>query len=314
MKTKSLIALFTVLVALTGCYKEDYSTCPDGRYVFFESVTRKYDYAEVVESADLYLYNNAGRLVNKYEYTLAQVKADGGRLLLPFQPEGEYTLVAVVNGSKDHYDVSDADNTSSGKLSLKCNGESVVETMPCDIYHSCSTITFDRYSVAKTETDILDLFKNTNDFHVKVKFVNDAAPAGELQVYMCGNNGTYGYDNKLVEGSYRKYKTHQYSPEDNLYTMRTMRVHTNTDLMLHLELWPENTTKADEAEPLRTQTIDIREYLMGVKDTAGNCLYDTDEKLEQEDRFNIVVTLRSNFEISGITINDWAVISPGEEL
>lgn len=325
-RLRQLAGILTFLILsiiLTGCYKETYDDCPSGRWIYFQSVMAKYNYSEIVESADLYLYDTQGQLVHTYVYVLSEVKANGGKLLLPFQDTGDYTLVAVINNSKDHYEVTGAEHTTSGRLSVLCDDNSIVNRMTCDIYHAYKTIAFDRYSITREETDILDLYKNTNDFTIDIQYTGNSTPTGIVDMNISAVNGTYGYDNKLSSDGMRYYKPYAYLEEESRYLIRTMRFQTDTDILLNLELWtddyeintPPNTrNNSDESEILRSHHLNITEFLSEIKDSKGNYLYDTDEKLEQEDHFHIVITLKPNFDVAGITVNNWFAIRPEEEL
>ena len=318
-----IFAFLILSVILTGCYKETYEDCPPGRWIYFESVMPKYVYNNIVENAELYLYNAGGNLVNKYEYGLSEVKANGGKLLLPFQPNGDYTLVSVINRSDEYYNVADAEHTTSGKLSILCDNNSTVNQMQCNIYHAYQTVSFDRYSITREETDTLDLYKNTNDFTIEIRYIGNNIPTGVVDMHITALNGTYGYDNKLVSDAIRHYKPYTYNQEESQYLIRTMRFQTDTDILLNLELWTDNyevgmgtntRNSSDEPQVIRSHRLNINEFLSGVKDSKGNYLYDTNDKLEQEDHFHIVVTLDRDFDINGITVNSWFAIRPVEEL
>lgn len=318
-----ILAFLTLPITLTCCYKETYDDCPSGRWIYFQSVMPKYNYSEIVENANLYLYDAQGQLINTYIYELSEVKANGGKLLLPFQDMGDYTLVAVINNSKDHYEVTSPEDISSGRLSILCDDNSIVDRMTCDIYHAYKTITFDRYSITREEIDVLNLYKNTNDFTIEIQYTGNNAPTGVVDMNISAVNGVYGYDNKLVSDCMRHYKPYSYLEEESRYLIRTMRFQTDTEILLNLQLWtddyeigiPPNTrNNSNEPELLRSHCLNITEFLSGIKDSKGNYLYNTDEKLEQEDHFHIVITLKPNFDVSGITVNNWFAIRPEEEL
>lgn len=322
MKTRFLLALLFVMTVFTSCYKETYDNCPPGRWIAFRSVMTKYDAKDVIEHVDLYVYNAQGDLVNQYAYGLSDVKANGGKLLLPFQELGEYTLVAVVNGCDDHYRVTDAGSMNTGRLSVLCDADGTIAQEPCDIYHAYRKVSFDRYSITVEQTDILDLYKNTNNFTVEIVYADGYTPGGVVDMDITATNGTYGYNNALTSDCFRRYLPHSYSAEKNEYYMRTMRFQCHTDMLLNLDLWTSDYTvgykpvsKADsDPQLLRSHLLNINEFLSGVKDSNGNYLYDTDEKLEQEDYFHIVITLQSGFVISEIRVNNWYAVRPSEEL
>jgi len=309
MKTKSLLLLPMLLILLTGCYKDDNSDCPEGRYIYFNSVMNKYDYEDVAECVHLYLYDNQGKLADTYSFSTQQLEASGYKVQLPFYTPGDYTLVAQVNYSDEHYAVTGHDDLSSFRSSIQC-GPSDLQN---DIWHGYRTIRFDRYSIARQECDTVDVYKNTNNFEVYVRFKDGSIPQRKnITAYMEGSNGMVGYNNNCIAGSLRTYRPYTTMESNHQYSFRTMNLNTDSDLALYLEA-------ADMTRASQSVSLPIASYLAQIKDAGGNYLYKTQAQLDQEDRFEIIVTLDDNgpggnLQIIGLIINGWALIKQAEEL
>ena len=309
MKTKSLFLVPMLLLMLTGCYKDDNSDCPEGRYIYFNSVMNKYDYEDVAECVHLYLYDNQGKLADTYNFDAQQLKANGYKVQLPFYPPGSYTLVAQVNYSEDYYGITGDNDLSSFRSSIQC-GPTELQN---DIWQGHETIRFDRYSIAQQECDTVDVYKNTNNFEVYVRFKDGSIPQRKnITAYMEGSNGTVGYNNSCIAGSSRTYEPHTSLENNHQYSFRTMNLNTDSDLALHL-------TAADRTRAVQVLSLNIVPYLAKIEDGWGNYLYKTQAQLDQEDRFEIIVTLddpgnTGNLQIIGLVINGWALIKQGEGL
>lgn len=310
MKTKSLLLLPMLLILLTGCYKDDNSDCPEGRYIYFNSVMNKYDYEDVAECVHLYLYDNQGKLADSYTFNSQQLEENGYKVQLPFYAPGDYTLVAQVNYTDGHYAITGLDNLSSFRSSIQC-GDSDLQN---DIWQGHRTIRFDRYSIAKQECDTVDVYKNTNNFEVYVRFKDGSIPQRKnITAYMAGNNGMVGYNNNCIAGSNRTYQPHATLTSNYQYSFRTMNLNTDSDLTLYLDV-------ADKTRASQSLSLNITSYLAQIEDGWGNYLYKTQAQLDQEDQFEIVVTLddsgpnNGNLQIIGLVINGWALIKQGEGL
>lgn len=314
MKTRfPLLILASVLLLMTGCYKQEYLDCPEGRYIYFRSVLEKYSYEEIAHNLDLYLYDAQGGLVDTYVFSREQLLTYGHRVPLPFQPEGEYLLVAAVNYSDEYYEMSDHGSLESFTTSLKCSENQEVLTKPCDIYHAYKGIKFDRHSVNKKETEVLDLYKNTNNFNVTVRFKGGRVPANRvITARMEGSNGAYDHRNNNTSFCRRVYYPHTEDLENKIYGFTTMHLHTASDMILRVDAYDKGTRS--EGELRESIVLNISDYLSRVKDATGSVfLYDTDEKLDREDYFEINIWLDGQFRISGIVINNWSLIDVTED-
>lgn len=316
MKTKSLlIILLACCLTLTGCFREKYLDCPEGRYIYLRSATGNYNCEDIAERVDLYLYDSEGNLVGTYSFDRDEIIARDYKLPIPFQPAGEYTLVAQVNFSEDDYMLIGIDNLFGGQCGLVGGALGEITRKQADIYHGFGKIVFGEGPDAFAyKTDIIDIYKNTKNIELEVSYHKSVdADTRRAEAVITGNNGVYKYDNSNAAECFRRYYPH--TNGGHTFSFTTMHFYCNSDMTLTVDLYKRPSTRAgQEGTLLDSQELNIAGYLAQVRDNTGAYLYDTDEKLALEDEFFIQVMFGDKHAMIGLWVNGWAVIKPSEIL
>lgn len=308
-KKNILLLLFLPILMLAGCTKEDYRNCPAGLYVTFEPQNPKHNYAELVQGLDLYFYGQDGNLAANFHYDRDELRPYDRAAFVPQIPAGKYRLVAVVNDGADT-ETSGIEKYETLKFGLK---KETVDSKITEFFTAQKQITV---GLPGTEipTEKMELYKHNN--HVRLKIVYDGydAPADmTLQAYMQGHNRTFGYlfEGYSLEGLaiYLPWTTRYNTeglPEE--FDMATMHIRLGGDLTVHLEETSETGATG------RSIVLNLADELKKVKNSAGQYLYDTDEKLWYYDEYEITVTIGKDFVVIGLTIDNWTIIGGGVEV
>lgn len=307
------ILLFSFLI-FGNCINEDNSDCPYGKYVLFKIINPKYQYKEVVDKVDLYLYNEEEILVGEYSYSKAQLEGSELKAMIPYDRAGNYSIVALINQSERYLTFNKGELKELRTELLTDEGDSVKFKL-ADIYHSYKEVSF-KGNTAMTN-DTMYLSKNTNHINLEIEIHDyDLPDNASLVTHICGNNGTYNFSNKSVGNRKITYLPHSSDFGDirneimNFrYLFTIMRLWIGDDLKICLEQHEPGTLPETLAEVMLTEEIAKLE-----NELTGEKLYDTDEKLELEDEFDIRIVFDNTFTIIELKINDWFVIKPEIEL
>lgn len=304
MNKRIILSLASALLFLGSCIKEDLSRCPQGKYIVFETINPKYPFGQIVSKVDLYLYDDRETLVGRYTYSREQLQADGLRARLPKQPDGNYFLVALVN-HEDCFATTGAETRSTLRTGVKTEAGDSVSFKLADIYHGCKDISF--VSSTSESRDKVYLSKNTNNVNLTVELRdadNPQATAALLSTAVTGTNGTYDSRNTPVGTGKLTYLPHTTKAVSALHDFRTMRMWIGDDLTVH----------ARRTDNGQQQSLPLTGTLSGME-IDGYKPYDTDEKLELEDEFDIHVVFDGQMTIVALKINDWYLIKqPGIDL
>lgn len=154
------------------------------------------------------------------------------------------------------------------------------------------------------------LSKNTNNIHLTVHMSDGAVPASaQVDAYMHGCNGLYDSQNKAKGNTMVTYLPHASSKVvTSTYDFTTLRLWIGDDLTMKIE----QNESGKQAVPLAT--IPVTQWLAELENDNGEKLYDTDDKLEMEDEFNIEISLDGKAVIIGVKINGWYLIKPNVDL
>ncbi len=306
LKNKSnTLLLFTLLLLLWGsCINEDLSECETGHYICFDLRNPKYKFPEVVNTVDLYFYNQQnGNLAADYHYKKDQLREHDYAAYVPDMPSGQYNVVAIINNIECYKTFGIEEYN---KLSTSLEGE-IIEKKPIDIFSAQKEITIKRIS-SIVSTDTMNLTKHTNNIHVNIRFEKYTPSSGNtVDTYIAGGNGVFNYSTYSCDkSSYRKYIAHQTAGSvlDEIpaeYDFTTMRLWRKSDMTLYIE--EKGLTRNSQA----IIEMDIEEELAKVKNENGEPLYDTDEKLEFHDDYEITITIGPSFVVVGLEINDWVI-------
>lgn len=293
-----------------GCVKEDMSDCVSGKLISFESIMQKYEYGDFVESVDLFLYNQSDALTARYTYRRSELIGNDYMALLPMQPYGTYTAVAVINLSDD-YSITGAETKNTFRVCLDADSGSKVQHKQADIYQGFNdNIVFSSSTEQVQEYDDIVLWKNTNHFYVDIDYSVYQIPANHtLAVHIEGNNGETDFRNYAPVNCFRFYEPHQQTYPTN-FNLTTMKLWVepentpNTDLKLVLTL-----TDDTGIDPPVVRTAEIFKILKNYPVTrAATRGYDTGDKLSQQDEFIVNIKLGAGFIIFSINNVEWSKI------
>lgn len=305
----SLLSSLLMLLILSGsCINDDLSDCPSGRYLHFETINTKYTFQDIVETVDLYIYDG-NELADTKTYTRQDIQSMGYKVYLDERPSGtQFHYVAIVNQTEDYYQTIDSENLETMFTEL---ASSRGDSLP-DLFHGAKDILFE-YRLHGT-TDTIYLKKNTNKINLYVGFEGYELPEeSTLNSYIQGKNGQYDSENKPVEKTrytYQPYRwtmgTGEYDYDSHFTTMR-LWIGSDTDITLEKHDSPVSPLRSEQVQQL--YKLNIVEELAKVVAGNGEYLYNTDEKLELEDEFDIILLLDGNFVVLELIINDWVVIN-----
>lgn len=303
-KLTTLFLFTSLLILLGSCINEDLNECATGQYICFEFRNPKHKLPEVVKTVDLYFYNPEGKLVGNYHYEQNQLREDDYAAYVPDMPSGEYNVIAIANNI-ECYQTFGTEEYSQITTSLQ---DEIVTKRPIDLFSAEKKITIKRIS-SLVPTEIMYLSKHNNNIRVNVRFDKYTPSTGNtIDTYIAGSNGMFNYSTYSCDKSgYRKYIAYntagtilQQIPSQ--YDFTTMRLWTESDMTLYIEENPETRNSGKIIE------LDIEKELAKVSNENGELLYDTDEKLEYHDDYEITVTIGPTFLVVGLQINGWTII------
>lgn len=301
--------LFTLLMG--SCINDDLSNCTVERYLHFETLNKKYNFKDIVEKVDLYIYDG-DELINTKTYSRTDIQATDYKIPLYGYPgKTKLHYIALVNQSETCYHTINTEQKKDLLTEiLPAQGDSVKNRLS-NIFHGAKYIDFD-YSTANT-SDTIYLKKNTNNINLFVSFDGYELPENNyLKSFISGSNGKYDYENTPITDTKYTYLPYNSKVNDKQYAytsqFTTMRLWIGADTEIKLE--KEDFT----GSPVITESVqklNITEVLAKIVDSNKEYLYNTNEKLEKEDEYNIFITLDGSFVIMDLTINNWFVIKGG---
>lgn len=291
------------------------SKCPSGRYIIFQAINPKHNLNTMGKTLDLLFYGEDNRLVERFHYTKERegdFRSDGA-VFVPTLPEGTYTTLALFNHDPACYGIFDEERYD--EIYSKVSADTV-KTPPADLFVGTKPISFNKGEEHITLIT-MRMAKHTNNVNLKIVFQDYTPPTGAtLSSYIYGDNGMFDYsDYACIKNNYRTYlsyngKTSGSGFETN-YKIKTMSLWLDSDIQLVVE---EEIPWTRGATTKRSIKINLVEELKKVKNDKGELLYDTDEKLEYNDEYDITMTIGPNFIMLGLTIDDWAIIGGGVEV
>jgi hypothetical protein len=270
----------------------------------------KYRIEDVTQEMLLYLYDNRGDLVDTFQFSAVYLRTNDYTAMLPISDVGEYTIVALLNPSPENYEVTGSETLTTFRTELKPDRLDTVARRPSDLFYAHRNIV--HVETTEIEYDTVYFHKSTVHFNVHVQLEDHTLPAeNTLKVSIDGNNGIFDYLNaKSARRLYLPYTDPQIITraiqEEHIYQFETMDFHTTDVLNLYVQEVGPTTD--------RSRSIDIVEALSQVTSENGFHPYDADEKLAQEDEYDLVVVLDAGFKILELRINDWYTIKGDLEL
>lgn len=299
MRLKYIFLLLAVLVIYAGCYKEDFSDCPHVLYLYYRSVMQKYTYEDVVEQLDIYLYDTNGQQISTYTYSVEELDDIDFMPKIPVEKNTVYSIVSVLNAHND-YTIENGLELQSFKLSLNTQSGDTVREKQDDLFYGMKQITVIGLE-NRQQQETIDLYKNTNHINLNVSFRNGKPDGYPLFARLEANNGSFDYTNKCYPQSFRIYEPYlqnEYSGKE-LFCFTTMQIWLGSVVNLFLET-------EEGGRRIQKSEMNIVEVITKV--------YNTEEKLAQEDIFNINLILDADYTIFELSINEWYVIKSGEEI
>jgi Protein of unknown function (DUF1812). len=300
IKIKHILAILAIALITASCIRDETEDCLEGKYICFESIMKKYDYRDIVNNVDLFLYNESGKLVSHYSYLRQDLHGEDYMAFVPMHPAGNYTAVAVINNSDD-YVITGMDRIETFDVFLKTDTGDTLKHKQADIYQGLEQIEFIERKNSIVDYDTLNFWKNTNHFYVTINYSGYEIPEGAtLTAYIQGNNGQTDYRNDCPAECLRVYEPHE-ETYPTYFVFTTHKLWTKMDLQLIVRVENSDGTgfehRISVAEALATNYLPDR-------------IYDTDEKIWQEDEYYLSLKIGKLFALISINSIDWSVVGP----
>jgi hypothetical protein len=308
MNKRKLLSLLLLALMMTGCTKENYRNCPAGLYVSFQPDNPKHDYPELVTKVDLYFYCLEGNLKASFSYLRDELRPYDRAAFVPQITAGEYRLVAVVRNGMD-YETYEVDSYAT--LYTKLEQETVSEKLT-DLFTSEKLVTVGR-SGGNIQTENMMLAKHNNNIRLKIVYEGYMTPAGmSLEAFAEENSGIFLYSSYSSPAiRYVRYMPWNESAANNgltqLFDISVFRLWIGSGATICIR----ETDTLTGTITGRSYTLNITEILTRVENLAGEYLYDTNEKLEYNDEYEITITLGPDFVVLAITVDNWNIIGGG---
>lgn len=315
------LLLFPLLFG--SCVGEDYSNCITKTYIRFESKNPKHPLREITKSLELYLYGADNRLAHQFNFLPEDFSPSEVAVEIPEIPGGTYKIIGVIN-HESCYSIYNIENLDEVYTVLN---NDTVDTPPADLFVGSGLLTIKQNKQENTIiTTAVAMGKQTNHFKVNITFDGYTSPAGtSINSCICGYNGKFLYNDYICpDNEYKRvYLPHQSTGNTNgtepiSYNFTTMRLWIGADLTLLVEEHLPSlngTTRNTQTRKVELNIVDLLKEIEEVTELPGEKFpYNSDEKLEFHDVYNIDVTLGANFVVLGIKINDWTVIGGGVEV
>ncbi len=315
-----IILLFISFLSFNACVKEDRSDCPpvdlpgemEERLLYLRTVPEKYLFEDIVETLQLYLYEEKEDMLVALtrEFSADELRATGYAIEWHNWNDLDhynYHIIGVLNTNED-YDFPNTSRLYDFETHIKATEEDIVSHEVKDLFIGYFNPN-DRWPSAPHDT--LYLEKLLNRIYITIEFDGFELREGtELKTRISGNNSKYDYLNgKLSTGfmNYHPYRDNSAETDRSVFTFDiiTGKLYIEDDLELFVQLYDEKGELEEETSFM------LVEYIARIEDAAGNYLYDTDQKLQQEDEFYIYIVINEDFQIIGITINDRYTVPPG---
>ncbi|MCD8042756.1 MAG: FimB/Mfa2 family fimbrial subunit [Tannerellaceae bacterium] len=314
------------LILLTiSCVKDDMSDCDTGgssgggiietnsRILSFETIPHKYKFETIAENLRLYLYDEDLFLLNYYDITVQELAANDYKVTISDWKEVEderlYHIMGVLNYT-EHYEIAGEEHLERYETRIARDENNETEE---DLNHIfVGYINIDPITKTVYEYKML-LEKLTNRIHLTVEFVDFELPDNSnLTAHIIGSNAEYNYLNHSLEYTSMIYHPCIYGPNDDSkfkFEITTGKLYMEDDLELLIELYNPNGIRIEHID------IPLTEKIAETQDDNGYYLYNTDEKLKEEDEYYLNIVIGANFQIIEFNINDWhLVVDPGIDL
>jgi hypothetical protein len=333
---KKLIYLVLPAFMMAACnFAEDISDCGNLRLNLMFTHNEEYVdlLAENVRDIRLYIFDEATdllvRVLEPTEAEIAQGWVDVRQL-----PAGAYSIVAWGGSGTDMLTggyIEMAGGTEGvtvgetilGQLNMILESEPTQNIEQGDV--KPTTGRFDDLFYASTTgigVDIsinqsadIDFIRNSHILEVTVtgtQYLTEGtlktrADALPLDLWAVGSNGRYDILNQIdgnaPEVLYRPFESYLATPDDMITNIQTLRIdiarHGSIDpFLLNIE---NSTTGLPLVEPLNVVAA-----LAQVRDTQGNYLYDTQDKIDRQYILPIEISILKDLSVS-ISINDWVL-------
>ncbi len=281
---------------LSGCLDESYD-CPEGFRLQIETLNPDHPFEEIIRTLTLYFYTEKGDKVHEMHFDEDEIPSLQGVIGVTCLIYGNYRVAAIANES-DYFKTTGENQLEQLTTSLVREGETPLP----HLHTGMESFSFTRQNEG-TVVSTVTLIKHTKHINLEVRQegVGETTP---IYGYITGVNSSYHYathscpDNREVV----------YVPDSETTVPDHIRFRLTT-----LRLWKDAiidlVVEKDRNNPeAGSVTFNLPETLGKVVDNQGNLLYDTDEKLEYYDEYDILIRIDETFAVIGLTINGWQVI------
>ncbi len=300
------IKKFLLLLLIAGaqsCIREGISDCDQRLYIYFTPENVKHNYPQLVQTVDLYFYDEQGNLAATRNYNKNELYTEHKAAIVDDLPIGRYTLMSIINNVETYQTTGEQQlHTLQSNLREKEIKETLVDFFSGTI-ELIVTPSITSQRIEKT------IIKHNNNIHLEIQFDDDYELPQQttLNTYIAGNNGAYHYQSgTCLSDSYTTYLPHHIENNPDGIPIKadftTMRIWRNSDLTLYFQ--EQHPTQGI----VRTLRLNIADELARVVNDQNQPLYDTDQKLSYHDEYNIRITLGPQLILLQLVINDWTVI------
>lgn len=339
-KTYAAIAIAATMFTLSSCNGFIYEAEGDCEPKY--TVSFKYDrnikfadaFSAEVDEVDLYLFDEADRLVLHSNMTVAQLRENGGRMPLDVTP-GRYDIIVWARQFRD--EATGFQTDGRGEVTRKddlavtlerkylSSGEAYLDNDIHSLFHGeLESVEFPDAEGSHHFT--VSLTKDTNAVRVLLQKINGETLDPEMfSFYLLSDNGSISQKNRLREDEMIHYTewskvAGNVSDSENrgergtisqvsavLAELTVSRLEKERPVRLVV-------TRADRDEPIIS--IPFIDYALMVKGNYRKDMTDQ-EYLDRQDEYPLVFFLDSNYEwerSSGIYINSWHIVVNNEDL
>ncbi len=292
-----------------GCLRDDYSDCPTGVYITFESINPKNVYAEQVERVNLYFYDKAGDLIHESYYTEDELRPEDHAAYVQNIPDGDYHVLAIIN---DNIYTETSQISKYSTVRSRVSAEALnYNAEPFFSSEKDITVVNDPMNI-RTELMRLDNYKNNIYVHLVYDDSKDPympTPGTNLQAKIEGSNNEFIYssrtcnsDTKLVSEYWYRSDNHETYEEDHrlpehpaAFSISTMHLWHGSDITITITEVPDSEAampmaEGDEPE-FRIIKHSLTDLLKERLDDNGDFPYDSNEELLFYDEFHIYLSI-----------------------
>lgn len=310
---RMLFAQVLCCFVLSGCIKEDLSTCGGFEIAFRQTINKDREdlFGTAVKKINLFVFDANGLFVGEFkekgnhlnnQYRMRPALADGVYDMYVWgEINDDFSMRPLTVGVSTYQDAL---------LSLQRPPSGVVNQSITPIFHGKAENV--AVNNSKSTLQVIDMMNNVNSIRVITKglptgrMTTPAANENEFTCKIVSANGDYNFDNTRAGSELLTYiPKHPASDESIVSDFHTIRLFEN-DLLTKLTLNYGLNTDGSAKEIYSANLIEL---------LCKNPEINTQEDLDRLSEYIIVITIDSNTNIvTSVTVNGWKVGESSEDL